>query len=108
MGLLTFVWWLGLTALAQLWGRLSLSAGAWERGLWYAYVVAGLLALAGILHVHRSAGAKLAELARSSDDADLEKVRRTLRRVLAIRCGVAIVFAGLGYWIFYQFTHIGA
>lgn len=108
MGLLTLVWWLGLTALAQLWGRLSLSAGPWERGLWHAYVVAGVLALAGMLHVHRCTAAKLGELRCSSGDADLEKVRRALWRMLALRCGVAVVFSGLGYWIFYQLTHIGA
>jgi hypothetical protein len=47
-------------------------------------------------------------LARSSDDPDLEKIRRALQRLLAIRCGVATVFAALGYWLFYQLTHIGA
>jgi len=108
LGLLVFIWWLALTALAQLWGRMSSTPGAWERGLWYAYVVAGLLALAAILHVHRSMGARLAVLARSSDDPDLEKIRQALQRLLAIRCGIAMLFGALGYWLFYQLTHIGA
>jgi hypothetical protein len=105
-GLLIFVWWLELTALAQLWGRMTLT-GAWERELWYAYIVTGFLALISILNVHWSVGAKLAELARSSDDADLKNVAQAVKHVLAIRCSVAMLFTALGYWLYYSFTHIG-
>lgn len=98
MGFLTLTWWLGLTALAQLWGRMSMPADSWDRGVWYAYVVAGFLALAAILNVGRAMGARLGELAKSSDDAYLKKIRQTLKRAVAIRCTVAFISTAFGYW----------
>ena len=108
MGFLTVVWWLGLTALAQLWGRMSMAPDTWERGLWYVYIITGFLTLAAMLNVDRSIGARLTELAKSQNDADLKKVGQALKRVLAIRYVVAFVSATFGYWIFYDLTHIGA
>ncbi len=107
MGLLTFVWWLGLIALEELWVHMSLEVNVWERGLWYAYVAVGFVAFASMLNVQRSVRAKLADAARASDDADLEMVRQALNRVFAIKYAAAVVFSAFGYYIFYQLTHIG-
>ncbi len=107
MGVLVFVWWLGLIAMVLLWGRAKLVGDSWDYGLWYAYIIAGILALAAIVHVQFAVRIRLAELARPSADADLQKIMRSWTHISLIKCAIAILFAVFGYWLFYQVTHIG-
>ena len=109
MGLLVFIWWLGLTALAQLWNRTTADhPGIVLFILWYAYSVAGFLALTAMLHVQRVIDLRLKALAGSSGDTNLEPLRRSLRHIARFKYVVGIVFAALGCGVFYVFTHIGA
>jgi hypothetical protein len=102
-----FQWWLGFTALAELWDRMSRTAGTLEFGLWGAYIVAGLLGLIALLRVQWAVDLRLAVLARTSADCKLLETRRAIQRVFFFKFGMSVVFAALGYWVYYAFTHIG-
>jgi hypothetical protein len=107
MGLLAFVWWLALLALALLWNRMSVGGGPWEFGLWYGYIAAGIIALAAMLRVQICVDARLGALAQASEDAGLVATRRAVWNAFIAKCAAAIPLAGFGYWFFYQLTHIG-
>ncbi|WP_026606162.1 hypothetical protein [Methylocapsa acidiphila] len=105
MGLLTFVWWLGLIAIAELWSHMSREADMWERGLWYGYLAAGFVALASVRYVQRAIRVKLADLARESDDADLQRLRRSFDRGFIVKYAIAFMFSIFGAVIYHQLVH---
>jgi hypothetical protein len=107
MGVLIFVWFLGLTALALLWDRMDSTRNGWDHGLWYGYVAAGFTQLVAIASTNYSLHTRLAELASASDREGVDVIGKEWHRVLLVRYGVALLFAMVGYWIFYQFTHVG-
>jgi hypothetical protein len=107
IGLLVFVWWLGLIALVLLWNRFSPKPGVFEHGLWYAYISAGFLSSASLAWVHYTILRNVRELAQTSGDKELIVLCTKLRGLFIVRWGIGVLFAAAGFFLFYQFTHIG-
>lgn len=108
MPLLVFQWWLGLLALALLWNRMSMEAGAWEFGFWVAYICAGVLGLIALLRVQQAILQRLNTLAATQEGSELAVTPRTVQSAFKLRITMSLVSTGLGYGVYYAFTHIGA
>lgn len=107
MPVMVFQWWLGLTALALLWNRMSPAPGGWDFCIRAAYVFSGAVTLVALWRVQRVILERLSVLAETTDQSELVLTHRAVRSGFRLRNAMSLASSAVGYALFHAFTHIG-